>query len=180
MERAKHSFLLCPILLSCLVMNKICLNQKIDDRSVSIVRLCFNVLQLFADSQLNDHETPLKQILGDDDKHETPLKHIIGNEDEQETPLKQVVNDEDEHETPRQKLLGDGDPVHENQKPTDQEQVKASDGQSMDLGLTVHDWGNRVVEVFVDLSRAFMSDPQPRAMGPIYKMDLSMNYNIMA
>ena len=27
MERAKHSFLLCPILLSCLVMNKICLNQ---------------------------------------------------------------------------------------------------------------------------------------------------------
>ena len=28
MERAKHSFLLCPILLSCLVMNKTCLNQN--------------------------------------------------------------------------------------------------------------------------------------------------------
>ena len=29
LERAKLSFLLCPIFLSCLVMNKICLNQKI-------------------------------------------------------------------------------------------------------------------------------------------------------
>ena len=28
MERAKHSFLLCPILLSCFVTNKICLNQS--------------------------------------------------------------------------------------------------------------------------------------------------------
>ena len=28
MKRAKHSFLLCPMLLSCLVMNKICLNQS--------------------------------------------------------------------------------------------------------------------------------------------------------
>ena len=27
LERAKHSFLLCPILLSCLAMNKICLNR---------------------------------------------------------------------------------------------------------------------------------------------------------
>ena len=44
MERAKHSFLLCPILLSCLVMNKICLNQTSDSygsdaRYVQLVRL---------------------------------------------------------------------------------------------------------------------------------------------
>ena len=29
MDRAKHSFLLCLILLSCLVMNKTCLNQNV-------------------------------------------------------------------------------------------------------------------------------------------------------
>ena len=27
-DRAKHSFLLCPIPLSCLVVNKICLNHR--------------------------------------------------------------------------------------------------------------------------------------------------------
>ena len=38
MERAKHSFLLCPILLSCLVMNEICLNHDMK---------CVCVLSLF-------------------------------------------------------------------------------------------------------------------------------------
>ena len=33
MERAKHSFLLCPIPLSCLVINKICLNQDLEIKS---------------------------------------------------------------------------------------------------------------------------------------------------
>ena len=56
---------------------------------------------------------------------------------------------------------------HENQQPTDQEQVEAFDGQSMDLALTVHDWGIRAAEVIMDLSRALISDPQPRPMGPI-------------
>ena len=43
MERAKHSFLLCPILLSCLVMNKVCLNQSIEYEDIGS---CFYDLTL--------------------------------------------------------------------------------------------------------------------------------------
>ena len=40
MERAKHRFLLCPIPLSCLVINKICLNQV---RKISHLFMLYNV-----------------------------------------------------------------------------------------------------------------------------------------
>ena len=45
MERDKHSFLLCPILLSCPVMNKICLNQLTLTTQLSI-HLIFIVFML--------------------------------------------------------------------------------------------------------------------------------------
>ena len=46
MERAKHSFLPCPILLSCLVMNKICLNQLERLNSLITSALIFVILDM--------------------------------------------------------------------------------------------------------------------------------------
>ena len=106
---------------------------------------------------LSGEETPLKHGMGYRDEHETTYKPVV--EDDRETPLKRVL--EDEHEAPLE--------VFHNEE--NAEQPSACHDGSMDLDLTVHDWGNPVNQVVIDPSRALISDPQPKAMDYFDIMD---------